>query len=162
MTTTIKLSTYRGRSSGKVALIDDADYAAVKQHKWRYNEKDGYAYTTIDRRWVALHRFIMQPPAGMLIDHINREKLDNRRENLRLATKSNNGANVHRTTRSKAGYIGVYGTRSGKFAAKITCSYKQYHLGTFVTNKEAAIARDIAALLHHGEFAILNFPNEDK
>jgi hypothetical protein len=157
----IKLRTHRGRSSGEVALIDDADYATVKKHTWRYNVKDGYAYTTIDGRWIALHRFIMQPPPGVLVDHINRVKLDCQRHNLRFANHSNNGANVQRRSRGKAGYIGVYPTRSGKFAAKITCSYKQYHLGTFVTNKEAALARDRAARELHGVYCLLNFPIEE-
>jgi hypothetical protein len=139
-------------TQGYVALVDDdvAETICI-QAKWCYNH--GYAFGRLQGENIYLHLAILgERPPGMVADHINRNKLDNRRENLRWATKSQNGANaVSRSNRS--GYRGVHQKRgSKKFQAIITL-----HLGTFDTPEEAALAYDDKARDLWGEFAQTNF-----
>lgn len=84
----IPLHGFRGK--GEFAIIDDGDYALVKDRKW-YIDENGYAIDNINR--ARMHRVIMNPPAGKVIDHINRNTLDNRRANLRICTIAENNKN---------------------------------------------------------------------
>lgn len=84
----IPLSGYRGE--GKFVIIDDEDYDLVKDKKW-YIDMNGYAIDNVSR--VRMHRIIMDPPKNMVIDHINRDTLDNRKENLRICTIAQNNKN---------------------------------------------------------------------
>ena len=88
----IPLSGYRG--TGKFVIIDDEDYDLVKNKKW-YIDMNGYAIDNIDR--VRMHRIIMDPPKNMVIDHINRNTLENRKENLRICTIAQNNKNRSKT-----------------------------------------------------------------
>jgi hypothetical protein len=153
-------------SQGKVALIDDEDAPRVLQHKWTYtrvNQRRAYAQTKIrvgaKQRTLYMHRLILDAPAGELVDHINGNGLDNRRENLRLATVAQNTRNSRQRRGSAAGYKGVR-RRGDKWQARIAVNSKQIHLGVFSSKEEAAQAYDTAAREHFGEFAVLNFPAE--
>jgi len=111
---------------------------------------------------LSMHREIMQAPAGLLVDHRNRNTLDNRRENLRLATRSQNSCNS-RIDKSKATsqFRGVqYWKRRGRWVAKIKHKGKETWLGSFDNEIDAARAYDDAAKKYHGEFARLNLPDE--
>jgi hypothetical protein len=106
---------------------------------------------------VLMHRYLMGEPAED-VDHWNRDSLDNRRENLRLATASQNIANgLSRGGSSK--FKGVSWSRDG-WNASLRKNYKTIHLGRFDTEESAARAHDTAARQLHGEFARVNFPRD--
>ena len=97
-------------TQGKYALVDDADFEMVSKFKWSYDPK-GYAFTNFGkrphRRVLFLHRFIMGEPKDKECDHINNDKLDNRRENLRICTRFENSCN-RKLFKNITGYKGVY------------------------------------------------------
>jgi hypothetical protein len=111
-----------------------------------------------------LHRAIMHARKGKLIDHRNGDGLDNRRDNLRLATHSQNMCNRRKTKlKTTSRFIGVYFNReTNKWRAAIKCKGKKIALGRFVNEVEAAMAYDAAAKKYHGRFASLNFPPEKR
>jgi hypothetical protein len=108
---------------------------------------------------IRLHREIMNHPKGLLVDHRNRNTLDNRRENLRLATNSQNQFNKAKTSRKTSSrFIGVFLEKcTGRWIAKVTVERKRIWSGRFDSEIDAAKAYDEAAKKYHGEFARLNF-----
>lgn len=145
------------------AIVDDSDYECLMQYTWQvhFGKKTVYARTRIkDKGLHYMHRLIMDvtnPKIGM--DHENGNGLDNRKENLRIATPSQNMAN--RKTRSRTKYKGVNlrEVKSGfRYYAYICKDKKMQHIGTFLNDVEAARAYDKKAKELHGEFAKLNFP----
>lgn len=149
---------------GRVALVDDADLCIAIGFQWRavraaQQTERFYARATLRGRNLYLHRLILAAPRHLTVDHANGDGLDNRRQNLRLASRSQNNAN--RTSLSKSGFRGVY-FWSGRFEAYIANpergSKKNIRLGSFGTAEEAARAYDQAAVERFGEFARLNFP----
>lgn len=152
-------------SKGYVAIVDADDYEAVMAAgKWSALENNGLVYAVRnfpdrDGRRVLkrLHAFLTGWP---LTDHINGDGLDNRRANLRPATKEQNGRNAALSRRNTSGFKGV--TRSGtkgRWVALIgTGQGRQARLGTFDSAEEAARAYDAAALALWGEYARPNFP----
>lgn len=156
-------------TKGQVALVDDADYEWLMQWKWTAS-RSGKAWRAYRQEihngkmvTISLHRFIMNPPDSYEVDHINRNPLDNRRENLRICTHRQNMCNRTRDPRAKYAYKGIEPNRnrSGKPArwhAYIVVHRKKIGLGSFDTPEEAARAYDQAACEHFGEFATLNFP----
>jgi hypothetical protein len=93
---------YLPLKKGGCALVDDDVYMEVKDYVWSLNS-DGYVRASIDGEWVYLHRLIMNCPKGQEVDHINRNKLDNTRENLRVVTHQQNVWN----TPGRKSYRGV-------------------------------------------------------
>lgn len=156
-------------SRGKVAVIDAADAERVLEHKWCCmvtRQGIAYAQTTFrkkhreeqKRSTILLHRFIMEPPSGMQVDHTNGDTLDCRRQNMRVATASQNCQNRGpRKKGSAAPYKGVY-LLKGRWAARITAKGVKTFLGYFDGPENAALAYDRAAIEMHGDFARLNFP----
>jgi hypothetical protein len=144
-------------TKGKVALVDDEYYEWLNQWKWNYL-LGGYAVRhtsriTSDHRIVYMHRVILNTPEGMYTDHINHNKLDNRRCNLRICTKSQNSVNSKINKSNKSGYKGVYWfKRYRKWGAFITLQYKHIHLGYYNNRIEAANARREKSLELFGEF----------
>ena len=125
------------------AIIDIECIDLIKQYKWHLRT-DGYVSTGNN---VYLHRFLMNPPDNMEIDHINRNKLDNRRENLRICTQQQNLQNKGIPTDNTSGYTGVY-KRNNKWCARININKKQINLGTFNTFEEAKHARILAEIVY--------------
>jgi hypothetical protein len=144
---------------GKFALVDDEDYEELMKYKWLGN-KQGYAVSQ-KRKYskttaTYIHRLIMDAPKGLVVDHINHDKLDNRKINLRICTQSENMANMNKISGASK-FKGVFFTRNSKKPyAKICYNYKQIHLGTFDTELEAAQAYNTKALELFGEFAHIN------
>lgn len=152
----------------KYALIDAEDAVLVIQYRWSaLRVKDiTYAATTVrdgkKTRTLYLHALLMNPPDGMEPDHIDGDGLNNSRSNLRLSTHSQNCCNRRRRRGVKTPFKGV-GRQAGQknWTARICVNYRKIYLGQFPTAEEAARAYDRAALEHHGEFARLNFPEEE-
>lgn len=165
MTMTIALSGKHGE--GKFAIVDDEDYARVSQYDW-YFAKDGYVFRLEyirleDGRYrqhrVWLHRFVLVAPLSVLVDHKNRDKLDNTRLNLREANRSQNAANSPPRAGTSA-YKGVSWVKSRSvWKASIGVNGHYSTLGQFDNEIDAALAYDQAALRVWGEFARVNFPD---
>ena len=145
-------------------LIDDQDWDEASKHKWYLHR--GYTHNTLYARtntgkYHTLHRLVLKAPKGSMIDHINGNGLDNRRENLRFCTKQQNQANQKQNKGNSSGYKGVAeASNCSKWRAYIRHNYKQIHLGNHNTPEEAARAYDAKAKELYGEFARLNFPEE--
>lgn len=149
---------------GQVALIDDADFELVSQHKWcAFWSPRGrcfYAVTSTQKEYkrttIYMHRLIMGASISEKVDHINRRTLDNRRSELRLASHAQNMHNRGKTIKNTSGYKGVSWDRiNNKWVAEIWENKKKTHLGRFLTKEEAYAAYCEAALRLHGEFARL-------
>ena len=145
----------------QIALIDDCDFDWLTQQRWCCNNK-GYAvqYVTLNgiRKVWYMHRVVMvhmlgKPiPPHFQVDHINGDRLDNRRENLRLATRSQNQANKGTPINNSSGYKGV-SFRANKWEARLRHHRQLIFLGRFQTQVEAALAYAEATSLLYGAFA---------
>lgn len=153
---------------GMETIIDVDDYAAFCHRSFHIAygwNKTPYVAFNMGKKKLRLHRVIMGNPEGFFVDHINRNTLDNRKSNLRLATRSQNMANrISRTGSSK--YKGVHWRPNiSKWRAQIRMGEKgdkQLMLGYFDTEEEAALAYNAAALEKWGEYAFLNEVNHGK
>lgn len=149
---------------GKFALVDDDMFDFLSQFKWLAigGRPTWYAGRGISTgiaykgRTIYMHRLIIDAPEDMQVDHIDGNGLNNTRSNLRLATPAENRRNLTREPISASGYKGVYRVYR-KWRAMIQVNRKSWHLGYFDSAEEAARAYDAAAIIHHGEFASLNF-----
>jgi hypothetical protein len=156
---------------GLWTIVDSQDYYRFGCFKWYLTAKDGKFYAvrnlTVDNtktKMISMHREIINAPKGLLVDHKNTDSLDNRRENLRLATRSQNMQNMKKKNKDKATsrFIGIWFDKSaGNWPSKITVNGKKIHLGRFHNEIDAARAYDRAAIKYRGEFARLNFPEKD-
>lgn len=134
---------------GKVAVVDNED-RHLAAYSWHVTGK-GYFATMIAGKKTRLHKLV----AGAGADHIDRNKLNNRRGNLRAATVTQNNQNRGRLSSNTTGYKGVSKDRL-RFAAVIEANGKRKYLGSFRSALAAAEAYDRAALALHGEFAVTN------
>lgn len=104
------------------------------------------------------HRLVMETPSGKETDHINHNRLDNRRRNLRICEPNQHGGNRPLSKSNKSGYLGVHwASKSKKWTAQVQKAGKKTVVGYFDTPKEAAVRRDKVARELHGEYANLNF-----
>jgi hypothetical protein len=156
-------------TQGKEALVDDCDYEYLTQWKWRFerggHRRTGYAVCwdagSKLRKLVKMHRLVAERGGlttdGKQIDHVDGNGLNNCRDNLRLATSSQNRANLRRARNNTSGFKGVQWHRqNGRFRAYIRVAGRQHHLKYFHDPRDAARAYNEAALKHFGEFACLN------
>lgn len=157
---------YIALTQGKYAIVDAADYAWLNQWKWCAARSGNrwYAYRKHHGKTMHMHKLIMNPPPGMVVDHINGNSLDNRRVNLRICTQRQNAWNHGRRKKENATsrFIGVHRDkrRPEKCYVRVTRDGKATNLGPFDDEVEAARARDRMAIELHGSFAYLNFPEE--
>ncbi len=150
------------------ALVDNDDYIKLSKHKWMC--KCGYAVRhhifkelPLDKKgiWVNMARIIMglYSDDGMEIDHKNLNRLDNRKTNLRICTRSQNMANKRPIKNKTSAYKGVWiEQKANKWKSTVGYKSKKFHLGYFDNEIEAAIAYDKKAKELFGEYARLNFP----
>ena len=145
---------------GLFATVDAADGKELRKHKW-YAYRRGrkiYAVCQTNGKTVYMHRMILRPRKGYLVDHIDGNGLNNRRCNLRVCTPAQNRANS-RPCGGASGFVGVY-PKGNKWRASITYRGEFYYLGLFDDPVEAAKARDRKAYEFHGPYAYLNFPED--
>jgi len=140
-------------TQNKYTLVDNKDYPRLNKYKWHYSHgyavrKDGHSGKTI-----YMHRLL----CGGRTDHIDGNKLNNQRSNLRLCTIAQNGHNRGPNKNNRTGYKGVFHALGyNGFTSKIGVNGKGIYLGSFKTPEEAALAYNKAALKYHGEFAYVN------
>lgn len=145
---------------GFTALADDEDFECLMLRRWHYHL--GYAARTVrlsggKKKKIYMHRLIMKTPAGMETDHINGNKLDNRRCNLRICTKSNNMKNIKKRMNLSSKYRGItWDKHRNLWKAMITINEKKVNIGRFKFENDAAYEYNEYAQRFHGEFAQLN------
>jgi len=152
-------------TQGKVAIIDDVDYAELSKYKWyaRLEGKVYYAQRGVKksngkRTIQRMHRFLMNPSVGIGVDHIDGNGLNNQRSNLRLCNQSENCRNQRAVRGGSSKYKGVdWFKLLNKWRAKIYVNHKSVHLGVFASEEDAASAYNNTAVKYFGEFAK---PNE--
>ena len=146
-------------TQGKYALIDETDFYLISKYNWCFDKSIGYAVARIGKKVVRMHRLILELRKGEMCDHKNRNGLDNRRTNLRVSNKSNNGINRTKQKNNTSGYKGVFLMKDGrkkKYMARMKFRNKDIFIGYYYKKKEAAEAYNIAALKYFGEYAYLN------
>jgi hypothetical protein len=146
-------------TQGKFAIVDEEYYKFLNQWKWHLSTQ-GYAKRNIRKRkenkflTVLMHRLIINTPYYMQTDHINGNRLDNRKCNLRICTHAQNQYNQNIRKNGKSIYKGVSWQKP--WVASIRIDSKKYNLGAFASEEEAAFAYNKAAIEYYGEFAKLN------
>ncbi len=157
-----------GKYGLKTIVVDDEDFESLSKHKW-------YAHTRTGNNWYAkasiftykkqfgilMHRIIMGcvNGDGVVIDHIDGNGLNNQKSNLRICTFKQNCVNRKKSTIKaySSKYLGVHCRKStGRFIASMRIGTKTKYIGIFETEEEAAIARNKAIVIYHGEFASQN------
>lgn len=144
-------------AKGEAAKVSPEDYNWLNQWKWRLSESGYFVrLTTICNKRVRffMHREIVGAGKGEEVDHIDLDRVNNQRNNLRICTINGNKRNRIRRADSTMRYKGVYRGQHRKYGARI----QKKHLGYFETQEDAARAYDKAAKELFGEFARLNFP----
>jgi hypothetical protein len=145
-------------TGGHLALIDADDAVRVSARKWRL-DSDGYVISGGKQTNFKLHRFVLNAPKGVAVDHVNQDKLDNRKVNLRYVTHSQNVVHAPLRHTNTSGYKGVtWHKRTQTWRAYIRVAGRQIHIGHYDSAQEAARAYDTAAVAEWGEFAYRNFP----
>ena len=158
-------------SDNQVAIVDDADLERCLErcagHRWYPRPASSgplcYVGTYIQlpngrRKDILLHRYIMNAPDGIRVDHKDGDGLNNRRNNLRFATGSQNGGNSTKRRVATSPFKGVsWHKQKRKWQAQIRKHGVITHLGLFAREVDAALTYDRAAVVVYGEFARLNF-----
>lgn len=158
---------------GYVTTVDDEDYHWLVRFKWctgKAGTKMPVARRAVSRaegrgsrfKEILMHRLIMGEPEGLQVDHRNGDTLDNRKENPRICTRTQNMVNQKNRSSNKTGFKGVSANKQiGGFDAFISGpNHRQKNLGHFKTAEEAALAYDEEARALHGDFARFNFPKD--
>ena len=149
-------------TKNRVALVDDEDFEELSQFKWRLGDNRKYPHKVYairkgrkgeGKKTISMHRVIAGAPDGAEVDHIDGDGLNNTKSNLRIVTRQDNAKNRRLSTNNYSGYTGVYmDKRSGRWKATLRVNKKFIWLGSHSTIQEAAMAYQIAADEHFGQF----------
>lgn len=148
------------KNKGQYIVVSDCDFLEVSKYKWFLSAK-GYPKRNV---WIdgksteiALHRLLTGFRSDVQVDHIDGNKLNNRRCNLRLCTSTQNSFNRELGRNNRSGFKGVYFRKdSKKWRAYISVNRLWKNLGHFATKEDAAKAYNVGAIIYHGDFARLN------
>ena len=151
-------------TQGKVALVDDDDFEYLNQWKWYSSNIRGKFYvgrsitvSKYKRKHILIHRFIMNPDKGMVIDHLDGNPLNNQKKNLRICTHEDNMRNCKISIKNTSGYKGVYfDKKNNTYKSAIKFNKETIYLGYYIDPIDAARAYNTAAIKYFGEFANLN------
>jgi hypothetical protein len=156
-----------GKNNNLYALVDDSNYDSLIRYKW-YLHRKGYVRRNRrsingikDTLPISMHGLVLGSKEGFVIDHINNNKLDNRKENLRFITNRQNIRRRGKQKNSKTGYKGVYvcktkGLKSLRYNVYIRVNKKLLFVGYFKNKIKAAKAYNVASKKYHGEFGYQN------
>lgn len=150
----MKVMVIRASNDGTPFIVDAADYEMLREHRWSH---DGNGYAVTGKKGggtTKMHRMLLGEPEHQVVDHINRNRRDNRRHNLRAITPMQNAWN-RTPIESLSGFKGV-ALRNGKWIATIQCDREHHYIGSFEEPELAALAYNDMARELHGEFAVLN------
>ena len=144
----------------KIAIIvDDCNYEFLNKYTWHITRK-GYAATCMreennKNKKIFMHRLVLMPVSGKFVDHINGIKLDNRMENLRMCTLTENNQNSRSDRNPSSKLRGVHFRKDTlKWTAQISVCGKRIRLGDFHDKYQAHEAYKSASIKYHGEFSI--------
>lgn len=149
-------------TQGYSATVDDEDYAELSKYNWTILKTGGKVYAIrhlsgSSNSHILMHRQILDLEDGVEVDHIDGDGLNNCRDNLRPATRSQNSWNRLYRPRGHSKYRGVYfKKREHKWVAQLTYNNRSIHIGYFKTEEEAALAWNKLAMEMYGEYARLN------
>ena len=147
-------------TQGKFALVDDSDFEYLNQFKWNAHKSRNvfYAERRDGKSIVKMHHIIFgKPDKGLFIDHKDQNGLNNQRENLRIATRSQNKVNAGKHTKSSSKYRGVYWDKRWQtWNVIVRKDGKNKRFGSFKNEIEAALKYNSVVENYHGEFAVLN------
>ena len=121
------------------------------KHKW-YLGNNGYVMSRINKKLFLLHRFLLKPKRGELVDHINRDRMDNRMCNLRIVDNNLNNFNKGKQSSNTSGYVGVsWNDEKNKWLSRICVNNNTYFLGYFTNIEDAIKSRHNGELKYYGE-----------
>ena len=150
-------------TQNQIATVDDKDYEIIILDKWFVHFERGryYAWRNKNKRPMRMHHVVMGiPPKGYEIDHIDRNGLNNQRNNLRIVTRSENNLNAKKRKNSSSQYKGVqWNKNKQKWYAEFKYLGKRFCLGYFNKEQDAAKERDWFVINYYGRNTMLNFPN---
>jgi hypothetical protein len=150
---------------GSVALIDEEDLSVLSGFRWHLSAA-GYAVRNLPGRGkgsVLMHRQILNAPTGFEVDHVNGNRVDNRRSNLRLASHAENSRNQGRRSTNKSGSKGVHWDSSRRrWAVELKKDRRKIYVGRYSSIEAATAAYDVAVVKYHGSFARPNAMRFDR
>lgn len=146
-------------TQGYFAIINKEDFELISKFKWCVCIKESRRYVVTDNKGkrIYMHRLILNAKTTEIVDHINGNCLDNRKENLRICTTMENTRNRKKSNKNKSGYKGVSWHKAAKkWEAHITVNYKKIYLGCYQNKIHAAKVYNEAAIKYFGKYARLN------
>lgn len=141
---------------GECILVDDEDFDKVSAIEWVKYPSCRYIQAHINGKTTSIHRYILGAPDGSNVDHINGDRMDNRKNNLRFCTHAQNMKNRKPNKEGKSAYKGIVVLPNGRYRAKINSDGKRFDLGVYESEYDAVIAYNAAAKVLHGEHCYLN------